>query len=245
MSIQKLLFILFIIFICFDSAKASCIPQKTIELKSKDYPLIGTGQYKQTLPLKEKEIVLTFDDGPNINTTESVLNTLNRFCLKATFFVVGRMVDANPSIFKKVIANGHNIGNHSYNHPMPFNKLKFVDQYVEIENGNYAIHKAGGDISTKLFRFPGLGRTTEAEHHLNSRDISVWSVDIETKDYMFSRLNPNDATKKMIDIMNVSLKQTNKGILLMHDIHRNSATALPYIIEYLYNNGYTFVHIKM
>ena len=117
------------IFACFDTAIAQCITQRTIEIKTKDYPLVGKAQYKQTLPLNKKEIVLTFDDGPNPNTTESVLNTLNKFCLKATFFVVGRMVESNSKIFKKIIDNGHSIGNHSYSHPMPFNKLKFVDQY--------------------------------------------------------------------------------------------------------------------
>ena len=224
---------------------AGCIPQKTIEIRSKDYPLVGKAQYKQTLPLKNKEIILTFDDGPNINTTESVLNTLNKFCLKATFFVVGRMVESNPKIFKKIIDNGHSIGNHSYSHPIPFNKLKFVDQYVEVENGSYAIHTAGGDISTKLFRFPGLGRTAEAEQHLNSRDISVWSVDIETKDYMFTRLNPDAARKNMIAVMEASLKHNDRGMILMHDIHKNSALALDFIIQKLYNDGYSFVHIKV
>lgn len=232
------------IFACFDTAIAQCIPQRTIEIKTKDYPLVGKAQYKQTLSLNKKEIILTFDDGPNINTTEMVLNTLNKFCLKATFFVVGRMVESNPKILKKIIDNGHSIGNHSYSHPMPFNKLKFVDQCIEVENGSYAIHKAVGDISTKLFRFPGLGRTAEAEQHLNSRDISVWSVDIETKDYLFTHLNPVVARNNMIAVMEASLNHNDRGMLLMHDIHKNSALALDFIITKLYNDGYSFAHIK-
>lgn len=100
-------------------------------------------------------------------------------------------------------------------------------------------------IYRQSYFVPGLGRTAEAEQHLNSRDISVWSVDIETKDYMFTHLNPDDARKNMIAVMEASLRHNDRGMILMHDIHKNSALALDFIIQKLYNDGYLFVHVKV
>jgi peptidoglycan/xylan/chitin deacetylase (PgdA/CDA1 family) len=81
-------------------------------------PRVGRKQFPQTLPLQEKELVLTFDDGPWPTTTPKVLTALKYECVHATFFLLGRNVAAHPALARRVIADGHSIGHHSYSHPL-------------------------------------------------------------------------------------------------------------------------------
>jgi peptidoglycan-N-acetylglucosamine deacetylase len=237
-------FICGLFFVLFSTSTfAECAKQKTIYINAKDYPTVGIEQYKQTIPLNDHEIILTFDDGPSINT-KLILNTLDNYCLKATFFVVGQMVQSSPTILEDIILRGHNVGNHSYSHPMPFEKLKFEKQIYQIEEGQNNIKAVIGDKISPVFRFPGLGRSTQTENYLNSKNISVWSVDVETKDYMYSHKDSFVAKQYIINNAMTNLSRNHRGIILMHDIHKNTADALPYLIETLKNKGYTFVQVK-
>ena len=78
---------------------------------------LGGFQYRETLPLRDREVVLTFDDGPLPPYTNRILDTLASECVKATFFMVGRMVRGYPSIVRRIYNEGHTIANHSQNHP--------------------------------------------------------------------------------------------------------------------------------
>src|SRR6516225_12145954 len=96
---------------------------RTILLDPAEHPLLGTLQYPESLPLNDHEVVLTFDDGPLPPYTSRVLDTLASECVKATFFMVGRMVQGYPAIVRRIYNEGHTIANHSQTHPFTFHKM--------------------------------------------------------------------------------------------------------------------------
>src|SRR5262249_43906931 len=90
---------------------------RVLTINRGEFTLLGTIQYKQTLPLKDHEVVLTFDDGPLPPYTDIILDTLATQCVKATYFLVGQMARAYPSVVRRVYNEGHTIGTHSEHHP--------------------------------------------------------------------------------------------------------------------------------
>ena len=88
-----------------------------------EHPLLGSMQYRKSLPLNDKEVVLTFDDGPLPPYTNRILDTLASECVKATFFMVGRMVRGYPTLVRRIYNDGHTVANHSQNHPFTFHKM--------------------------------------------------------------------------------------------------------------------------
>src|SRR5688572_30326420 len=88
-----------------------------------DYPRIGTMQYHTTLPLADKEVVLTFDDGPMPPYTNRVLEVLAYECVKANYFIVGRMARGYPDLARRIYTDGHVVGTHSENHPLAFDRM--------------------------------------------------------------------------------------------------------------------------
>src|ERR1700712_211201 len=96
---------------------------RTLVVDPREHPRIGTMQYAETLPLADHEVVLTFDDGPLPHNSNPILEILASQCVKATFFIIGRMAQAYPDGVRKVRDAGHSIGTHSQNHPLSFNKM--------------------------------------------------------------------------------------------------------------------------
>jgi len=135
---------------------------RTIAIDPSEHARVGSMQYSETLPLADHEIVLTFDDGPLPPYTNRVLDTLAAECVKATFFMVGRMVRGYPAIARRVYNEGHTIANHSQNHPLTFNKMTLDQAAQEIEGGHASLLSALGDPKTisPSFAFPDCcGRT--------------------------------------------------------------------------------------
>src|SRR5438067_2067254 len=91
---------------------------RTLVVDPNEHPRIGSMQYPETLPLDDHEVVLTFDDGPLPRYTSRVLETLASECVKATFFMVGQMARAYPSMVRRVYDEGHTVANHTQNHPI-------------------------------------------------------------------------------------------------------------------------------
>ena len=87
-----------------------------------EYPRIGAMDHAAELPLADKEVVLTFDDGPLPRYSNQILDILAAQCVKATFFLVGEMARAYPATARRVFADGHTVGTHSEDHPLPFGK---------------------------------------------------------------------------------------------------------------------------
>ena len=148
-----------------DSAAQACgardgglAVSRVVEIDASSGPLFGdiTSQIKEASFLKPKEVVLTFDDGPMPWVTSSILDTLDRFCTKATFFSVGKMAMAYPSMLRKVVERGHTLGGHTWSHPLNLKRLKIDKAMAEIEKGMAAVSLASGGRAAPFFRFPGL-----------------------------------------------------------------------------------------
>lgn len=192
----------------------------------------------RTLNLRDHEIVLTFDDGPLGANTQLVLDTLQKHCVKATFFSVGRMAQSNPKLIQEVERRGHTIGTHTWSHPRGMDTMALDDIKVEVEKGFAAVSQAVGKPIAPFFRFPGLRDSPDAVAYLASRNISVWSVDVISGD-----TDPGaNAARVTKDVLS-RIRQAGKGIVLFHDIKKHTAEALDGILTELENDGYKFVQV--
>ena len=148
---------------------------RTIVVDPAEHPRIGTMQYPETLPLEDHEVVLTFDDGPLPAHTNAILDILAAQCVKATFFMVGRMAHDFPQDVRRVHEAGHTIGTHSQNHPFRFGELPPDRMTSEIEDAIANVGAALGDASAvaPFFRIPGLRRAEGVETYLAKRGITA------------------------------------------------------------------------
>ena len=153
-------------------------------------PGFGFLQYKQFDFLTDKEIVLTFDDGP-WPTTPAVLKALSDECTKAIFFPVGKHTTYHPEILRQVFNAGHTVGSHTWSHAhLDGKKMTEPQVREEIEKGFSAVKMAIGAAPAPFFRFPGLGHTQPALGYLASRNISMFSVDVDSNDFKSSGSRP-------------------------------------------------------
>ncbi len=142
-------------------------------------------QYGESLPLNDHEVVLTFDDGPLPPYTNRVLDTLASECVKATFFMVGRMVRGYPAVVRRVYNEGHTVANHSQSHPFTFHRMTVDQAAREIEDGFASLQAALGDRKAvaPFFRIPGLLRQNSVEQYLAAHGDMTWSVDFLADDW--------------------------------------------------------------
>lgn len=203
-------------------------------------PLYGdiTRYAKEERFLAPREVVLTFDDGPMPWITRSILDTLDRFCTKATFFSVGRMALAYPAMVKEVIARGHTLGAHTHTHPLNITRLKTERAIDEIERGFAAISLAAGQPIAPFFRFPGLSDSPRLLDHLQQRGIAAFTVDVVSNDSFIS--DPNRLARLTLE----RIEARQGGIVLFHDIKASTAKALPQILAELNKRGYKVVHLR-
>ncbi len=201
-------------------------------------PGFGFQQFKQLDFLTEKEVVLTFDDGP-WPTTPSVLKSLAEECTKATFFPVGKHSTYHPEILKQVYNAGHTVGSHTWSHAhLDSKKLTEAQVKEEIEKGFSAIKMAIGTAPAPFFRFPGLQHTPASVDYLGTRNIAMFSTDVDSFDF-----KSRDAAQIVTNVM-TKLDKTGKGIILMHDLQKRTAEALPTLLRRLKAGGYKVVHMK-
>src|SRR5262245_41759145 len=203
-------------------------------------PLIGTMSYHDTLPLEDHEVVLTFDDGPLPRHTEPVLNILASECVKATYFMVGRMATAYPTWARKVAAAGHTVGTHSQSHPLTFHRMPLDKATQEIDQGFASVQAALGDDYkvAPFFRYPGLLHQANSEAYLAERGIMAWSADVPSDDW--KRRVP---AKEIVERSVSRLEAKGRGILLLHDIHKKTVAALPDLLAELKARGFKIVHV--
>lgn len=213
---------------------------RTIVVDPREYPRIGTMQYAKTLPLRDKEVVLTFDDGPIPKYSNQILDILAAECVKATFFVIGRMAKEFPDGVRKLIRLGHSVGTHSENHPLSMNRMPIEQAQKEIEDGIAHTEAALGDpaLLSPFFRIPGLLRAGVVEDYLASRGIQTWSADFPADDWR------HVSSQTVHNLALSRLKAKGKGILLLHDIQPRTVAALPGILRDLKAGGYRIVHVE-
>ena len=186
--------------------------------------------------LRDKEVVLTFDDGPRPGSTEAVLKALADECLRATFFEVGQMASRHPEVTKQVIDAGMTVGTHTWSHK-DLARIPYEKAEQEIEMANSTLSAAAGGKIAPFFRFPYLAQPPRILSYLAERNIAIFSGDIDSGDYTMHKPEP------VVDSVMSQLEKRGKGIVLMHDIHPNTADALPELLRQLKVAGFKVVHM--
>jgi peptidoglycan/xylan/chitin deacetylase (PgdA/CDA1 family) len=212
---------------------------RTIVVDPREHPRIGTMQYSQTLPLRDHEVVLTFDDGPVPRNSNQILQILADNCVKATFFTIGQQALANPEGVRKLAAAGHTIGTHSQHHPLKFEKMPMDKVKQEVDDGIASVSAALPDPSlvAPFFRVPGLLRGANVEEYLASKGIQIWSADFLADDWR--HISP----QRVYELAIKRLEEKGKGILLLHDIQARTVAALPKILHEMKARGYHIVQV--
>jgi peptidoglycan/xylan/chitin deacetylase (PgdA/CDA1 family) len=213
---------------------------RVVEIDTTGGPAFGTEHFKQYDFLQDKEVVLTFDDGPWPENTPMVLKALTDNCSKATFFEIGEHATWRPDLSKLLAEAGMTIGSHTWSHKdlarNPY--AKDIEQTKqEIEMGVSAVHMAVNGPTAPFFRFPDLQQPADAITYLGSRNIATFSTDIDSFDFKIHK--PDDVVKSVM----TKLQKNGKGIVLMHDFQRATAEALPALLAQLKANGYKLVHM--
>jgi peptidoglycan/xylan/chitin deacetylase (PgdA/CDA1 family) len=213
---------------------------RIVEIEAKTGPLFGAFSKYEKEPrfLGPKEVVLTFDDGPLPRYTKPILDALDQFCTKATFFSVGEMAMAYPDMVKEVIGRGHTLGTHTWSHPMNLRRQGLDKAKDQIERGFAAVALAAGKPIAPFFRFPGLSDSGPLLSYLQDRGIAAFTVDVVSNDSYIG--SPDRLAKRTLDLID----KQNGGIVLFHDIKASTAKALPHILAELKKRGYKVVHMR-
>ena len=174
-------------------------------------------------------VALTFDDGPDAKTTPQALDILKKYGVKATFFMVGQNVAGNEAIIKRVKQEGHQIGLHTWDHPV-LTKLPIETVKKEIFDTQAAIYNVVG-IKPMITR-PPYGAINQTIQKVIDQSFIMWDVD--SLDWK---------SRNTKSIMQEIAKTKPGSIILMHDIHQTSIDALPSVLQYLQEKGYTLVTV--
>jgi peptidoglycan-N-acetylglucosamine deacetylase len=212
---------------------------RVVEIDTTGGPGFGFEHFKQLDFLTDKEVVLTFDDGPWPGNTPAVLKALADECTKAVFFSIGKHATYHPEILRQVAAAGHAVGAHTWSHAN-LNTKKMTEQQAkdEIEKGFSAVKMALGAAPAPFFRFPELQHGPAAVAYLQSRNIAMFSCDVDSFDF-----RAKDATQ-IINTVMTKIDKAGKGIILMHDFQKHTAEALPTLLRRLKAGGYKIVQMK-
>jgi peptidoglycan/xylan/chitin deacetylase (PgdA/CDA1 family) len=212
---------------------------RVVEIDTTGGPGFGFEHFKQLDFLADKEVVLTFDDGPWPGNTPAVLKALADECTKAVFFPIGKHATYHPEILKQVAAAGHTVGAHTWSHAN-LNSKKMTDQLAkdEIEKGYSAVKLALGAAPSPFFRFPELQHGPAAMAYLGSRNIAMFSCDLDSFDFRAKNAD------QIINTVMTKLDKQGKGIILMHDFQKHTAEALPALLRRLKAGGYKVVQMK-
>ena len=205
------------------------------------YPRVGLQSFAQTLPLGDREVVLTFDDGPASPMDEKILAALEQQCVRATFFMIGKVASEMPDLVRKIAASGHTVASHTWS-PRNLKNISPQSAAHEIDMGFAALEKVLNGAattvpSTPFFRYPFYEMTQPTLDDLQKRGIVVFGSDLWASDWVL--MTPRQQLKYLID----RLKTAKKGIILMHDTRAQTAAMLPAFLRYLRDNRYRVVHV--
>lgn len=191
---------------------------------------------------EEKVVYLTFDDGPTPKITEEILDILKAHNVKATFFIVGKEIKGREAILKRIYEEGHGIGLHTYSHN--FKKIyQSADAFIaEMDQDLEAINETlGTTLDIKAIRFPGgsAGRLNQKWlDALNQKGYQIYDWNVDLQDGVKGNLSPSEFVRNATK----SLDKSSRKIILAHcnSNNHNTCCALPEIIKYYKEQGYTF-----
>jgi peptidoglycan/xylan/chitin deacetylase (PgdA/CDA1 family) len=213
---------------------------RVVEIDTTGGPGFGFETFKQFDFLTDKEVVLTFDDSPWPVNTPAVLKALADECTKGLFFSVGKHATYHPEILRQVLAQGHTVGTHTWSH-LNLNSKKLTEQQAkdEIEKGFSAVKLALGTNPAPFFRFPQLQHNPAMVSYLGTRNVAMWSTDLDSFDF-----RKGATPEKIVETVMTKLDKLGKGIVLMHDFQKHTGEALPTLLARLKAGGYKIVQIK-
>jgi len=214
---------------------------RVVEIDTSGGPGFGFEHFKQLDFLEPKEVVLTFDDGPWPGNTPAVLKALEDECTKGLFFAIGKHATFHPEILRQVYAAGHTVGTHTWSH-VNLNGKKMTEQMDkdEIEKGISGVKWAlGGASPAPFFRFPELQHNPAMMTYLGTRNVAMFSTDLDSFDF-----RKNSSPEKVVTTVMTKLDKLGKGIILMHDFQKHTADALPTLLRRLKEGGYKVVQIR-
>jgi peptidoglycan/xylan/chitin deacetylase (PgdA/CDA1 family) len=196
---------------------------------------------ESSLGLHNKEVILTFDDGPIAGKTPRILQTLKEQCVKATFFSVGKMARAYPRLARRIVRQGHTLAHHTHDHDrLPSYSLDEASRLID--RGIADVQKiVYGDPSstprTPFFRYPYLDSTRQTDRLLAEKGLISIGANIDSLDWK------SDTAQTVHDRIMRRLRKQGRGIILMHDIQTRTAKMLPDLLESLKIEGYSVVHM--
>jgi peptidoglycan/xylan/chitin deacetylase (PgdA/CDA1 family) len=214
---------------------------RVLEVDAASFPQIGSKNFPQTLPLGDHEVVLTFDDGPLPPMTSKVLEALKEECVLGTFFLIGKPALEHPAMVRRIAAEGHSIGHHTWTH-FALSHMSESDAFHEIDDGIAAVEKSLNGVAnttptTPFFRFPGFLSTPATLDLLRSRGIAVFGAALWANDW--DHLTPTAELR----LLTWRLRTARKGIVLLHDTQPGTVAILPAFLRYLRDNHYRVVHV--
>jgi len=210
---------------------------RIVEIDTTGGPGFGFEHFKAYDFLRDKEVVLTFDDGPWPGHTPAVLKALAEQCTKAVFFPIGKHAGWHPEIMKQVAGAGHTVGSHTWSHK-DLSKLNEQEGKDEIEKGIAAVSIALGNKPVgPFFRFPALRHPPELLKYVGERNVGVFSTDMDSFDFKMRK------PEQVIASVMKKLEKHGKGIVLMHDFQQATAKAAPDLLKKLKESGYKVVQV--
>lgn len=211
---------------------------RVVQIDTTGGPGFGFEHFKQLDFLRDKEVVLTFDDGPWV-TTPAVVKALAEECVRATFFIIGKHATYYPEILRTVAQGGHSIGSHTWSH-QDLSKKTVEEARAEVEKAVSAVKWALGDQyqEAPFFRFPALRHPPEMVTYLGERNIGIFSTDLDSFDFKLRK------PEQIIKAVMAKLQKHGKGIVLMHDFQSGTAHAVPQLLAELKAGGYKVVHMR-
>lgn len=203
---------------------------------------LGFQSYPVSLALGEREVALTFDDGPRAGTTDRVLDILRAEGTRATFFLIGRNAAAQPGLCRRIVAEGHTLAHHSFSHPWTFRRLSEAAGRADILRGFQAVDEAGfggfsGAPRVPFFRYPGFADTVPLNDWLAGQGIGVFGCDLWASDW--TPMSP----EAQLGLIMRRLAAARRGIILFHDVQPQTVAMLPAFFGALREGGYRVAHL--
>lgn len=196
---------------------------------------------ERALGLRDKEVILTFDDGPMRRTTAPILDALAAECTKATFFAVGTMLAAYPTLAQRIVRDGHTLAHHTHHHER-LTAYSVASARRIVERAKERVEKVSQDTlgekqTMTFFRYPYLAHNRSLDRMIAARGLIAFGANIDALDW--KKVSPQEVHDRVMRV----LRRERKGIILLHDIQMRTAKALPRILRSLKAEGFRVVHI--